>query len=145
MSDTSQSYANHKRYVVGFHGVTFVLIVVLLVWSITLLIGAFSWPSVMQLVTVLALLMLGWYCRVFALAAQDRVIRLEEQLRLVQVLPPEMKSRVPEIKMGQLIALRFASDGELAGLVRRIIAGELTTPDSIKRAIQSWRPDHYRA
>jgi hypothetical protein len=79
------------------------------------------------------------------MGVQDRVIRLEESLRLSRLLPPELQSRIDELRVRHLVALRFASDGEVTDLVRRVLGGELTTPDAIKRSIKVWRPDHLRA
>jgi hypothetical protein len=74
---------------------------------------------------------------------QDRVIRLEEQLRLVSLLPEPLRSRVPELTPGQLVGLRFASDAELPGLAERALSEKLSKED-IKKAIQNWRPDYLR-
>ena len=82
--------------------------------------------------------------RRFATGVQDRVIRLEERLRLERILPDELKGEIGQLTTDQLIALRFASDAELPGLVRRVLAGELTSRDSIKQAVEDWRPDHQR-
>ena len=145
MSDTPQSYQNHAKVVFGFHRVASILLLLLLVWAVRSVVRAPSLDSAAQVVTVLVLGLLLWYTRTFPIKVQDRVIRLEEQLRLARVLPEEMRSRIASLTMGQYIALRFAPDGELSDLVRRIIAGDLATPDSIKRAIKDWRPDHHRA
>ncbi|MDE2662325.1 MAG: DUF6526 family protein [Gemmatimonadota bacterium] len=82
--------------------------------------------------------------RRFATGVQDRVIRLEERLRLERLLPDDLKGDIGQLTTDQLIALRFASDAELPGLVRRVLAGELTSRDSIKQAVEDWRPDHQR-
>jgi hypothetical protein len=74
---------------------------------------------------------------------QDRVIRLEEQLRLTMLLPAPLRVRIPELTEGQLIALRFASDGEVAKLTERALSEKLSRAD-IKKAIQTWRPDYWR-
>ncbi len=140
-----QSYERHKRYVVGYHVVTFVLLLVLFVWSVRQLIRDPSLTNVMLLVAVVALQMLFGYARAFALSVQNRVIRLEEQLRMARLLPDDLKPRIGELRMSQLIALRFASDGELSDLVRRVLGGELADQDAIKRAIKEWRPDYARA
>lgn len=82
--------------------------------------------------------------RRFALGVQDRVIRLEERLRMERLLPDELRGRSEELTTDQLIGLRFASDAELPGLVRRVLDGELTDRKEIKRAVENWRADHQR-
>ncbi len=81
--------------------------------------------------------------RLNALRVQDRVIRLEERLRLASLLPEPLRSRIPELTVGQLVGLRFASDGEVAKLVERALSEKLSRED-IKKAIQTWRPDNLR-
>jgi hypothetical protein len=75
---------------------------------------------------------------------QDRVIRLEERLRMERVLPAELRPRISELTTKQLVSLRFASDEELPELVRRVLGGELAERNDIKRAVRNWRADHQR-
>ena len=82
--------------------------------------------------------------RFMAARVQDRVIRLEERMRLGRLLPEELHERIEELTPSQLVALRFASDEEVPGLARRIFDGELTKNDQIKKEISTWRPDYLR-
>jgi Family of unknown function (DUF6526) len=77
------------------------------------------------------------------IAFKDRVIRLEEHLRLAMLLPEPLRARIPELTEAQLIALRFASDAEIPKLVERTLKEKLSRAD-IKKAIQNWRPDYWR-
>ena len=139
-----QNFANHARFVPGYHRFTLLLILVVLIWSIKQVVTAFSVASVMQLVTIVALLFTTFYARAFAAKAQDRIIRVEERERMGRLLPEDLKARIGELQLPQFVALRFASDGELADLVRRTLAGEFAKPRDIKVAIKSWRGDYER-
>jgi hypothetical protein len=97
---------------------------------------------------LLILLALGFFVivsklRLYPLKVQDRVIRLEERLRLAMLLNEPLKSRIPELTEDQLVGLRFASDAELPGLVERVLKEKLSRAD-IKKAIKDWRPDYWR-
>ena len=93
----------------------------------------------------LALVGVSTSARTMALTVQNRVVRLEQWVRLGAVLPPDMRSRIGELPLRHLIALRFASDDELPDLVRRCLSGELRTADAVKREIREWRGDYLRA
>src|SRR5262249_42320700 len=82
--------------------------------------------------------------RYYGLRNQDRIIRLEERVRLATCLPDDLRVRIGELSTANLIALRFCSDDEVAGAVRKVLAGELTDKKSIKQNVQSWRPDYHR-
>lgn len=92
----------------------------------------------------LSVVALGVQARRFALGVQDRAIRHEERRRLEELLPAELGTRINELATDQLIALRFASDGEVATLVQRVLEGELTERKEIKMAVKEWRADHQR-
>ena len=93
----------------------------------------------------IALLLLAFNARIFALTVQNRIIRLEMQLRLPQVLPPDLKPRIPEFTLAQLVSLRFASDAELPELARKVLDEKLNDRKAIKKLIRNWQPDYLRA
>ena len=99
--------------------------------------------SFLLILLAAALLIMALKERTYALKVQDRVIRLEEQVRLMRLLPESLRSRIPEFTEGQLCALRFASDAELPKLAERALSEKMSRAD-IKKAIQTWRPDYWR-
>jgi hypothetical protein len=140
-----QDAAHHARYVPGFHFVTGTLVLINLFWSLYNLYETRT-PSSLQGVAIgIILLAFFIYLRAFPLSVQDRVIRLEERLRLARLLPPEMQSRCDEFTADQLISLRFASDAEVPGLANRVLAERITGRKEIKAMVRNWRPDHMRA
>jgi Family of unknown function (DUF6526) len=143
---TEQNYTNHKRYVIGFHFITFTLIVVLLIGSVYGIYNSLNTrheigTSVMFLITSLILMSLFFYMRIFALKAQDRAIRAEENLRHFVLTGKLLDSN---IKMSQILSLRFAPDDEFVELARKAITENLSS-DDIKKAIRNWKPDLHRA
>ena len=147
---TPQTYANHTRFDPLFHfflGPVFLLGVIL---SLVHFIYHFresdfrdNFHSFLLIVLAVALLTLVFKFRLYSLKVQDRVIRLEERLRLMQLLSEPLRSRIPELTEDQLIGLRFASDAEVPKLVERALNEKLKRKD-IKQAIQNWRPDYWR-
>jgi hypothetical protein len=145
MSDKApQNYANHAQMVAGYHYVTSPLAFAYLLWSIWRAFTLRDAESHFDLLGAAALFGAVAFTRLFPLKAQDRVIRLEEQLRLGRLLPADLASRVHELRPRQLIALRFASDAEVVDLVRDVLAGSLTEPKQIKQRIKHWRADTFR-
>jgi Family of unknown function (DUF6526) len=144
MSET-QSFRNHAKVFPPFHFVVLPILLANFVWSIYRLIKIFSVASVMSLLVAFALLMLAFSARVMVLAVQDRVIRLEMRLRMQQVLPVDLRGRIGEFQVGQLVALRFAGDAELPDLSRKVLQDKITDRKAIKQLIRDWQPDHVRA
>lgn len=139
-----QSFKSHTRYVPPYHFFTFPAFVVLLIGGIVALVA----PDTLTWLLPVWMILLGlagtlgtFYSRVFALRAQDRAIRAEENLRYFILSGKRLD---PSIRMRQLIALRFASDAEFVALADRAVAEKLE-PAAIKAAIQQWRPDFHRA
>lgn len=139
-----QNYKNHTRLVAGYHGVTALLILAFLVGSIITFVhahdGVVKHAAMIMIIGALALIGLFWYARVFALKAQDRAIRAEENFRHFILTGKTFNSK---LRLAQIIALRFASDAELPALAKRAVEENLSSKQ-IKEAIQNWRADYNR-
>ncbi len=140
---TTQSFANHARLDPPFHFFLLPLGLVAIVLSVIHIIHHPSIASTLLVVLAVGFFMIAGKSRGYSLKVQDRVIRLEERLRLAMLLPEATRSRIGELTESQLIALRFASDAELPGLAMRAL-NEGLTKKQIKSAIQSWRGDYFR-
>jgi hypothetical protein len=142
-----QSFRSHASIDPMFHFIGILGVLGNLIFGIVLLV--LSWHSKLLLMSIwvvvvsLLLVILLVKSRMYPLKVQDRIIRLEERLRLAVLLPEPLKKRIPEITEDQLIGLRFASDEELASLVELTLERKLTRKQ-IKERIQNWRPDHFR-
>lgn len=139
-----QSFKNHAKMDPKYHYVLTPILVANLVYRLwNLWRREFTWDAVGGVVLAVTLILMALIIRLYSLKVQDRVIRLEERMRLMTVLPEKMRSRIQELTEDQLIALRFASDDELPELVEKTLAGKLDRK-AIKAQIQYWRPDHWR-
>jgi hypothetical protein len=105
----------------------------------------FSWGNLVAFGVAVALILLFFLARVMALTVQDRVIRLEETLRMRALLPADLQPRIGEFTVKQLVALRFASDAELPELARQVLDGRIQDQKAIKKLIRAWRADYQRA
>jgi hypothetical protein len=144
MADKTQTLASHARYIPAFHFFALPVLV------INVFVVGYQFARDPRLVNGWALLVavalavgIAW-SRFMPLRAQDRIIRLEERTRLERVLPTDLRARIGDLTERQLIAIRFAPDDEVPELTRRTLSGELKSPGDIKRAIRSWRADHFR-
>jgi hypothetical protein len=140
---TPQTLANHARFDPAFHFFIVPVFAFTLIWSIAHLVRHPGLHAAGLLVFLLAASVAATKTRTNALKVQDRVIRLEERLRLSTLLPEPLRLRIPELTEDQLVALRFASDGEVSKLVDRALKEKLSRKE-IKKSIQSWRPDYWR-
>jgi hypothetical protein len=138
-----QTYANHARLDPPFHFFMIPVFTGMLLVSGWNLVRAVTLANFWNVVVALAVLVAGFKIRLYALRVQDRLIRLEERLRLATLLPEPLRSRIPELTPSQIIALRFASDAELPALVEKALAGGLPGKQ-IKQSIVNWRPDYFR-
>ena len=145
MPQSPQTLKNHTRLLPPFH---FFVLPVLFINLLGTVRSAYQLPSgstAWALVMAAALLALALLARTMVLTVQDRVIRLEMRLRLSEVLPPDLRSRVLELTPRQLVALRFASDAEMPELVRDVLAGNLASSKAIKGRVKNWQGDYLRA
>ena len=143
---TEQNFSNHVKYVPAFHFFAAPALLVNFGWSIhRLIVSGYSLDGFIAVLTAAALVVSLFLARIFALKVQDRVIRLEERLRMEHLFPEDLRPRIYEFTPGQCVALRFASDAELPILARKVLTDKITTPKTIKQMIQTWRPDHLRA
>jgi len=138
-----QSFSNHTRYDPLYHLFILPVFSLLLLASIVRLVMCPGLHSALLVVVVIALSIMAFKLRTYPLKVQDRVIRLEERLRLATLLDPALRPRIAEFTESQLVALRFASDAELPALAARALNEKLTAAD-IKKSIQNWRPDNWR-
>ena len=141
-----QSYANHTKWVPAFHFFVLPVLVLNVVQAIVRLARHwFYWEGFVGVLVALALLIFVFNARLFALRVQDRVIRMEERQRMAKLLPSDLQARMMEFTPGQLVALRFASDGELPELARKVLTDRIKSTRTIKRMVKNWRADYLRA
>jgi hypothetical protein len=141
-----QDFANHARFSPPFHFFVLPVLLVNFGWSVhRLKAWAYSLDGFLAVAVAAALLVGFVMVRTFALTVQDRVIRLEEQLRYARLLPADLQTRMGEFTTGQFVALRFASDAELSALARKVLDEKLKERKAIKRLVKDWKPDFLRA
>ena len=138
-----QNFKNHPQMVPGYHYLTFGAIVALLGGSINYLLRATpenKYLASLLVLTAIIFVLIAWYARTFALKAQDRAIRAEESLRYYIMTGKAMPTT---LRMGQIIALRFASDAEYLALLDKAIKENLGGK-AIKMSVQNWKADYHR-
>jgi len=141
---TNQTYKTHRRLHPPYHFFAAPILGLNLIWAV---VRAVRFPTVensWQVLVAIALGIVCWVARSYPLKVQDRLISLEERLRITRHLPGELGGRVSELRPGQLVALRFCADHELAEIVQEVFDKKLTRRDEIKRRIKTWRPDNFR-
>ena len=140
-----QTFENHARILPAYHYVAFPLLAANLFFTLYQTVTAFSWANLVAFGVAVALILLFFLARVMALTVQDRVIRLEETLRMRALLPADLHARIGELTVKQMVALRFASDAELPDLARNVLDGKIQDQKAIKKLIRDWRADFQRA
>lgn len=140
---TPQNFSNYKRHDPLFHFFILPVFALTLLATIVHLVRRPGLHSAWLVVVIVATIVAIFKLRLYPLKVQDRVIRLEERLRLATLLDASLRPRIAEFTESQLIALRFASDAELPALAARALNERLSATE-IKKAVQQWRPDYWR-
>ncbi len=143
MERRPQTFSNHAKYDPLFHFILSPLFLALVIWSARMAWNEGTALSVWRVLMAVGVFLALFKMRLYSLKVQDRLIRLEERLRLERVLPERLRGRIGELTEGQLISLRFASDGELPALVEKVLSEGLKGAQ-VKGLIQNWRPDYFR-
>jgi hypothetical protein len=143
-AEPAQSYSNHVRRPPSLYYAACGALILGALGFLWVTIRQPSLASLSGLLTALGAGGAAWYARISPIRVQDRVIRLEERIRLDRLLPGDLKVRVGDLTIGQIASLRFAGDDEVADLVRQVLAENLTDRREIKRRIRNWRADWWR-
>ena len=144
MAESTQNFANQRRWVPVYHYFASPIIYGYALYAIWLAISVPGLTETVHAVWALAVAVLTLSARAMSLRLQNRLIRLEMRLRMKEILPAALNERAKVLTIRQLVALRFASDAELPGLVERTLKGDFARPVDIKRAITDWQGDYRR-
>ncbi len=144
MSEPTQTIANHTRWHPPFHFVLSPILLIHLIWTIYQLYQTPDFAHVEALLLAIGLILMMLLTRINPLKAQDRIIRLEEQLRYQKLLPAALAEKASALPERLLIAMRFASDAELPALAQQVVDRKFTSSKEIKQAIKNWRGDYFR-
>ena len=148
-----QNFSNHAKFVPMFHFFLLPALLLNLIWAVrwffplqvnTMFGFQVFMGHLVNLMVAIVLIVMAFLARTFALGVQDRVIRLEERIRYERLLPEDLKPRIGEFTINQLVALRFACDAELPALARKVLDAKISERNAIKQMVQNWRPDYQR-
>ncbi len=140
-----QTVENHVRFLPAYHFVAFPLFFINFCYAAYQAVVNLSVATVVGLLLAVGLVLLFFLSRTMVVTVQDRVIRLEERLRMRALLPADLQPRIDEFTVKQLVALRFASDAELPALARKVVEGRIEDQKAIKQMVTAWRADYQRA
>ena len=139
-----QSYASHRRYLPAHHFIAQPIVIAWFFYQVGRFLDLRTFDAAMMMLLGLGLVVFTFTSRLMSLTAQNRVIRLEERLRLMRLMPAEEHARIDDLKTRQLVGLRFASDSEVVDLARRCLSGELDSASAVKKEVKVWKPDYLR-
>jgi Family of unknown function (DUF6526) len=143
MSKKPQSFKNHARFDPPYHFFLAIVFLANIIISVVYAVHHLCFYSVWFVVLSLAAFIALFRLRQYPLKVQDRVIRLEERLRLQALAPAEWHAQIYRLTEDQLIGLRFAADDEVVELAKQSLEHNLTRKQ-IKERIKDWRPDNWR-
>ena len=144
MANQGQNFSNHTRFVPPFHYVALPILLVNFVSAVVGLFNGITFDASLHVLVAVALIIVALFARVFALKAQDRVIRLEMRLRMRELLPEDRQGRINDFTPTQMVSLRFAGDAELPELARKVLDENITKMTPIKKMITDWQGDYFR-
>ena len=144
MSQTTQSFESHAKFVPAYHYVTTPLLMFPTLYFGYGAVRDFSVGNLAMFLFGVGVVMAAFFARLFPLGVQDRVIRLEEQKRMDRLFTDDLKARIGEVTTEQMNGLRYASDEELADLVRRVLDENISDRKTIKQDVKNWRADNER-
>ena len=144
MANQGQNFSNHTRFVPPFHYVALPILLVNFVSAVVELFNGITFDASLHVLVAVALIIVALFARVFALKAQDRVIRLEMRLRMRELLPEDRQGRINDFTPTQMVSLRFAGDAELPELARKVLDENITKMTPIKKMITDWQGDYFR-
>jgi hypothetical protein len=143
MAQQEQSLRHHARWDPLFHFFLGPISFAIVITTIVQAVQDFNWHSVAHIIVAIWATVAIFKIRLYALKVQDRVIRLEERVRLKELAPASFQGRIGELSVDQCVGLRFASDAEVADLAQKALAGNWSRKQ-IKEVIRNWRPDNWR-
>ena len=144
MSGQQQSFENHAKLIPGYHLWATGLLMLPTLYFGFLAVTGFTVERLALFAFAVGVVVVALFARLFPLGVQDRVIRLEERMRLQRLLAGDQHGRIMEFTTEQLIGLRFASDEELAELAGRVLERGMADRKEIKQAVKDWRADNQR-
>ena len=144
MANEGQNFANHTRFVPPFHYIALPILLANFGILAVRFVRDITFDAGLNVLVAVALIIVALFARVFALGAQDRVIRLEMQVRMRDLLPEDLRGRIKDFTPTQMVGLRFASDAELPELARKVLDENITKATPIKKMITDWQGDYFR-
>jgi len=143
VSAAEQDFKTHRRWLVPWHFIAFPVLAINVIVAAVAVFKNPGWSTGWWLLVSIALVLTVFTARTMATVTQDRIIRLEERLRLRSLMAGR-EADIDKLTVQQLVGLRFASDAEVPALVDKVLADNMKGPDDVKKEIKTWRGDVLR-